>query len=227
MTRQEPASKQCPICNFVECRKLIDWKDFEILKCKQCQLIYCSPIPTDDYLENFYQGFLFKPPLPVEIRKKVNQKVKELRKQFQLWDSDVYRSSSFFDYGGGVGIAYGAAVNLGLNAYYYDLDKAAIDFAQRIFGLKNKHIIKNLHGNTQKFDYILADNVIEHVRDPAEFVYQLASRLMKGGKLIIKTPHGANSETYLNPLIPGFSRIEIYGGRMDATQMAQIGQDGD
>jgi aryl-alcohol dehydrogenase-like predicted oxidoreductase len=31
----------------------------------------------------------------------------------------------------------------------------------------------------------------------------------------------------LREIETGFSRIEIYGGRMDATQMAQIGQDGD
>lgn len=201
MTRHEPASKQCPICNLVQGQKLIDWKDFEILKCKKCQLIYCLPIPTDDYLENFYQGFLFKPPLPVEIRKKVKQKVKDLRKQFHLWDAEACKSSSFLDYGGGVGTAYMAAINLGLNAYYYDLDKAALEFAQSTFGLKNEHIIKKLEDSTQQFDYILSDNVIEHVRDPAEFVYQLANRLVKGGTLIIKTPHGANSETYLNPFL--------------------------
>jgi len=31
----------------------------------------------------------------------------------------------------------------------------------------------------------------------------------------------------LREIETGFSRIEIYGGRMDATQMAQIGKDGD
>jgi hypothetical protein len=31
----------------------------------------------------------------------------------------------------------------------------------------------------------------------------------------------------LREIETAFSRIEIYGGRMDARQMAQIGQDGD
>jgi aryl-alcohol dehydrogenase-like predicted oxidoreductase len=31
----------------------------------------------------------------------------------------------------------------------------------------------------------------------------------------------------LREIETAFSRIEIYGGRMDATQMAQIGHDGD
>lgn len=201
MTRQEPASGKCPICNLVQGQKLIDWKEFEILKCRQCRLIYCFPIPTDDYLENFYQGFLFKPPLPVEIEKKVGKKVKDLQKLFHLWDVEACKSHSFLDYGGGVGTAYCAAINLGLSAYYFDLDTAAIEFAQRTFGLNNEHIINKLEDSTQQFDYILSDNVIEHVRDPVQFVYQLANRLVEGGTLIIKTPHGANSEVYLNPFI--------------------------
>ncbi|GAH09580.1 unnamed protein product [marine sediment metagenome] len=52
---------QCPICRFKRIDKLIKWDDnYEIYVCNRCNLLFTFPLPTDEELTKYYQGFLFQ-----------------------------------------------------------------------------------------------------------------------------------------------------------------------
>jgi len=192
----------CPICQSGNTRELIQWKEFTINKCCDCKVIFSYPEPTNDELEKFYQGFMFRKPEDYEIRKHLKKRKKELQELFVISETTEGSSSKkFLDYGGGTGMAYKAMSDFGLDSYYHDLDKQAKKFSQEKFGLTMEKVIEDVTKCNIKFDYILSDNVIEHVKNPHEFIGNLIKHLNSGGRIVIKTPHASNTELLLNPVI--------------------------
>lgn len=192
----------CPICEADDIKHILNWRTYSICKCKRCELIFTQLMPTNVELTAFYQGFLFREPGKNEIFKLKRHRATELKMLFKF-DRNLYVQApkTFLDYGGGTGIVYGTATDLGFDTYYHDLDEKALSFTTVNFGLHPEKVIKNINECENKFDYIFSDNVIEHVQDPCNFVRNLINHLEDEGKIVIKTPHAGNTETFFNPLL--------------------------
>jgi SAM-dependent methyltransferase len=67
--------------------------------------------------------------------------------------------------------------------------------------LKDEFIINNINNADIKFDYIFSDNVIEHLKNPIKYINEMRKTLNDNGTIIIKTPHGNNTESFFIPLI--------------------------
>lgn len=193
--------KNCPICDSEKTKKLLDWKTYTINGCKNCKLIFADPMPSDETLMEFYQGFMFKKPADFEIQKQIKIRKKELKNVFGIEKNPENKNKTFLDYGGGTGIVYQTAKELDLNVIYQDLDAQATTFVEENFGLKSEEFILNINDSEQKYDYIFSDNVIEHVKNPFEFTLDLYKKLKPEGTIIIKTPNASNTETFFNPMI--------------------------
>jgi len=192
----------CPICKSEMSKILLNWKKYKINKCGNCKLIFATPLPLQSELEEFYQGFLFKKPDKNAIQNRVEKTKRELIKIFKLSGKKNHLSEKYFlDYGGGTGIGFMAATELGLQVFYHDIDKHATEFTMQNFGLKPQNIVEDISKCAIWFDYILSDNVIEHVPYPLTFINNLLNRLNEGGIIVLKTPNAGNSENYFNPLI--------------------------
>ena len=191
----------CPVCSNQKSVNLLKSKKYEIYKCRNCKLIYTSPLPSNDELTKFYQGFLFEQPQEKEIIKLTKYKTTEILKLFRINNKDLIKGKTFLDYGGGTGICYNAAKNLGFKCYYQDLDIESINFVKRKFGLNEENLISKIEDCPIHYDYIFCDNVIEHDKNPIDFVNKLYNKLEKNGHLLIKTPLAGNTETFFNPLI--------------------------
>jgi SAM-dependent methyltransferase len=195
---KENQNKHCPICNSHQTKRIIDWDIYSINNCKQCKLIYTTPLPTNHFLKDFYQGFLFNIPDKNNIKKQTKARKKELNNLFDFSNKERKR---FLDYGGGTGSAYKAASELNLISYYHDLDKEAEAFVIKEHGLTNDFIIDKIGDSHINFDYVFSDNVIEHLINPIDYLKEIREVLADGGEVIIKTPHGKNTESYFYPLI--------------------------
>ena len=86
-----------------------------------------------------------------------------------------------------------------VGGYVSDIDQEAKAFVIDNFGLESTHDIQDLINTEKRFDIIFSDNVIEHVPDYKAYVKNLTSKLNRGGTLLIKTPHGRNTEIFMNP----------------------------
>jgi len=156
-------------------------------------------MPDEQLLMDFYQGFLFNKPSKGIIQNEVRKRKKELSKLFLL--DSLNTNKTYLDYGGGTGSSFKAACELGLSAYYQDLDEEAKNFVKEIHGLDKDHIIEDIKKTPIRFDYIFSDNVIEHVKDPVKFISDLKDLLNNDGQMVIKTPHGMNTEIIFYPFI--------------------------
>ncbi len=189
----------CKICSSPKTKKVVDWRSYEIHKCKNCQLLFSTPDPTPKELDQFYQGFLHRKPKKEDIEKLMVTKKKELQSLFQFPTEQQLSTKKFLDFGGGTGLAYHVARSIGLDSYYQDIDQDSIQFVKETFGLPDEKFISDLKNTSIKFDYIFVDNVIEHVTDPASFVQNLYDQLSPSGLVVFKTPNANNTSAYFYP----------------------------
>lgn len=187
---------QCSICASTATQSIIDWSNYTINECNHCNLLYCSPMPTEAMLQDYYQGFLYNIPHKRDIAEQTRKRIAELSNLFT-----ISKEKKFLDNGGGTGSAYKAAKELGLTTYYFDLDKEAEAFVVKEHGLTKEFIINEVNSSPVRFDYIFSDNVIEHLLNPIEYVKEMHAVLNEGGEIVIKTPHGKNTEAYFHPVI--------------------------
>ena len=103
-----------------------------------------------------------------------------------------------------VGCGYGiGSILLGRHYKSYlglDVDEGALNYAiskikpfkeKTNFGLMNDYILKK---DTAKADVVICFEVIEHVRNPSQFLLQLEALLKVDGVLLISTPNGLSSQ---------------------------------
>ena len=191
--------EKCPACGSGNIFKIIDQDRYAINRCKRCGLTFASPLPDDVVLAEFYQGFLFNLPEKREIEAQIKKRKRELIRLFNIKPGDKGRN--FLDFGGGTGSAYKAARELNLNVYYHDLDEKAKAFVKREYGLTDEFIVDAIDETGQRFDYVFSDNVIEHLKNPVAYVKAMRDILNKDGEIIIKTPHGGNTEIFFYPMV--------------------------
>jgi SAM-dependent methyltransferase len=184
----------CLVCDSQDVAFVCKMNGYDVYRCKSCGLIFTSPMPDDKTINKFYQGFLFDKPDVAKLKSKIPTKKRELLKAVGLKEQDC-EGKSFFDYGGGTGLSFAAAKTCGFDTYYYDIDSQAIEFAKDNLELTPENIISNPESDSRKFDVIICDNVIEHVKNPKYLLNFLFSKLNVGGILVVKTPRASNLET--------------------------------
>lgn len=197
----EPSA--CPACGEAPVAPAFEWASGTFIhRCGRCALLFARPLPTAAELEAFYQGFLYRPPARAALPALLDERKRELSSLFGLSrDSRANAGRRYLDHGGGTGVAYAAARELGLESWFAEMDRHAIAFVTEAFGLPRSHLVESLAEHQGKFDYVFSDNVVEHVPDPVALIRELVACLAPGGVLVIKTPNAAATDTYFYPRI--------------------------
>lgn len=125
-----------------------------------------------------------------------------------------------------VGCAQGTLALLlaerGHNVWAMDIRSQFLDYAASRYERGN---VRFICGNAmeikmeEKFDIIFANQVVEHLVYPLEFVRRLADWLMPGGRLVMTTPNGE----YLKNSLPAFKEL----GAIEEYADRQFSADGD
>ena len=168
-------------------------------ECIQCEVIFAAPMFTDRlneiYPENYYA---YK-----ESNYNILYKLKYLIDRVQirrLFPDSVGREIRVLDIGGGTG-ALSAEVRKSfrqskVETHIIDLDESARNSAE-----KNGH---NFHlgrfedfNYNQKFDLILALNILEHVENPSKFLMNCHNLLSDSGVLVLQTPNYKSLDAFL------------------------------
>jgi 2-polyprenyl-3-methyl-5-hydroxy-6-metoxy-1,4-benzoquinol methylase len=142
---------------------------FHLWRCPQCQNIHCLEIVD---LDRYYSQSPITTAIPDFARACFKNILKRLKRH------GFSRSKSLLDYGCGNGLFVQYLKELG-----YD----------RISGYDPYSAEEKLHGSKilrqAPFDYILLQDVLEHVEDPHALLQQLDSLIAPGGYVFISTPN--------------------------------------
>jgi SAM-dependent methyltransferase len=207
--QQQYASKtkqrlNCSICNYrvdpddesafftfpCSIRAFMNEK-YQVWRCPDCQTIHCLEVVNLDY---YYAQYPFaKGQLRFPHRFIYGNLCQRLTKH------GFSKSHSFLDYGCGVnGMFVQYLQQRGFtNTYGYDPYAPEEGFGERATLQRGS------------FDYILSQDVIEHVEDPNDLLSKLNSLLAPGGYILIGTPNAANINLNLSNVADFYNEIHV------------------
>jgi glycosyltransferase involved in cell wall biosynthesis/SAM-dependent methyltransferase len=152
-----------------------------LVKCRNCGMIFCGEIPSDESLKAYYGKYPTDQEMPSLISKRYN----ELFDKFEPYR----KTNNILDFGCGNGFLLDEAKKRGWNVYGTEFDSRYVENCRK----KGIHMFQvpvtadDFRG--VEFDVITCIEVIEHLVRPAEEVELFYSLLRNEGLLYITTPN--------------------------------------
>jgi 2-polyprenyl-3-methyl-5-hydroxy-6-metoxy-1,4-benzoquinol methylase len=168
---------------------------YELRKCAACTLIYQRKVLTDEYSQLLYGKWLLEGDAEPELSKE-----RLGPSEHALYANELLMVGRFFgrphhlirllDYGLGRGWWCRMATALGFEAVGTDLAPALVADA-RARGIT---AIDLGELESERFDFINTEQVLEHVTRPLEVVRRLSKALRSGGVIKVSVPDGRGIE---------------------------------
>lgn len=173
---------------------------FNLLRCGQCALVSCSPMPTPAELDSYYQGFAYAKPDASQLARQLDYTeagTRRLTKEIEELARRPIRT--VLDFGGGLGFFAGALSRQYADVTLFDLDSHAREFARAQFPGRFRVVEDSEQALATKYDLILLNQVIEHVPDPVAFLHSFVGALEPGGLLVVTTSNNNAVDTLTRP----------------------------
>ncbi len=180
-------------CNEPDPKVLIKGKKFDIVRCRNCKLIYADTSLSKKDINSLYDiddSYLKINSSAIE-RDDCLRRLRVIRKYFpkHLANNRI----RILDFGTGMSNFTYLAKEQGFDIYGQDIDKKIISFHRR---RKMKMVdLENVKDNY--FDVITMFHVLEHVDTPVELLEFLKKKLRKNGIIYIDVPNGESLEIKL------------------------------
>jgi len=170
---------KCKICSK-KTNILKKIKKINILKCTNCKFVFFEKMPLSyNYL--YYNN------------KTKNRKFEKKNKYFEMsLKPYLKKCKSFIDIGCSTGINVNfAKKNNVKEAYGIDLDKEALQWGKKNFGLKNLYCenIETSKSINKQFELVYCNHTIEHIQNLTKFMEFVKKITKKNGKVIIRCPN--------------------------------------
>jgi 2-polyprenyl-3-methyl-5-hydroxy-6-metoxy-1,4-benzoquinol methylase len=168
---------------------------YELRRCARCRLVYQRNVLTDEYSQLLYGKWLLEGDAEPELSKE-----RLAPSEHVLYANELLMVGRFFgrphhlvrllDYGLGRGWWCRMATALGFEAIGTDLAPALVADA-RARGITAIDI-RELE--SERFDFINTEQVLEHVTRPLDVMRQLRKSLRPGGLIKVSVPNGRGIE---------------------------------
>ena len=177
----------CPLCGRSEFKKRFTKKERHFFRCLGCDIELQSPLPTLQQLADFYEGSfadgMYQDFAAADELKKMTarQRIKEISKTIPL-------EGKWLDVGCANGVFVDTISKHGVNSQGVELSAHAVSIGRKQ-GL-NLHVgmVDDLPAE-ETFDCITAFDVLEHVREPLDFIGSITKRLNPGGYAVFTVPN--------------------------------------
>lgn len=199
----QASPSSCPVCDAT-LRFWVQRRDkYAYWHCSSCGHVTSLPMPTQEELTAFYDGFLFGQPTGSELAAmlaKVGGDVERIL-------ADIRRITGLqgpirlLDWGGGTGFYANAFAQAGLAVTMMDIDPQSCAYATEKFGGRFEVINADpiAYDTPMEFDIVFCNQVIEHYAEPRQLMRRLRDLLTPGGIAIITTPNQQCKEFWFRP----------------------------
>jgi len=197
----------CPHClegvqsdQYLNCRDRFDGpgsRQFRLVRCLGCGLIYLSPRPPEEETESFYQADGYDPFITLSKPKSTVEKLYSVSRRFTLrWKAKlvhklVNKGGSILDLGCSTG-EFLLCLREDYKVEGIEPEARAARFAREHFGL-NAHtgtLDTTIAGLEQApYDLITMWHVLEHIPNPVSAITQLKTLLKPGGSILFALPN--------------------------------------
>lgn len=194
----------CPICNSKNTKIIyskfpgyLENTFYKIIVCNKCEIQF---IPTKDIDLEIYNKIYGTTGITgydryynyAEKIKKINTPLAWLTKQeisYHVFTAIPSKKQKILEIGCGYGYLTFALNKAGHNAIGIDISKKAIKYAKQNFNNKNYKVGTINSINSDKFDIIIATELIEHLTDYNSFMSKCYELLNEKGKILLSTPN--------------------------------------
>lgn len=191
---------KCPVCNKENNKEFFSYKDITFLYCEQCEAIYRKDyqrINVSDLIEKVYDS------------KWINMRNSLVNTTF-LGYSFFYntllnfipeKKGKLLEIGCGTGELLYLAKSYGWKVKGIEPSKDSYNHIKKVF--KDIEVIndiwkKELLNKNEKFDVIIFVHLLEHIRNPKEFLNEVKEFLKDDGLIILGMPNGTIIDRKLN-----------------------------
>ncbi|MFX1592156.1 MAG: class I SAM-dependent methyltransferase [Promethearchaeota archaeon] len=187
----------CPLC-----RKVISGFNIwvktdvgDILRCNNCSLGFLNPNlkDTSDLEKIRLSAYNLRTYYKLLIRKQ-NELSLRYKKQLKEISRIVKEKGKLIDIGCSIGMFLSTAASFGFEPYGYDKNDINLRKAEKFFAI---NILSDNFLEIKKyknlFDVATMWDVLEHLKDPVEYLSKLISIVKPGGLLVVQCP---NMESY-------------------------------
>jgi 2-polyprenyl-3-methyl-5-hydroxy-6-metoxy-1,4-benzoquinol methylase len=193
-------------------------KQLLTVACSNCGLVRVDPMPSPNYLKNYYQT-----EYRTDYKKIVTPKFKHVwraahlaRERISYFRPWLLRAKTSLDIGAGGGEFVAVSKAQGIQAQGIEPNEGYARFAQNEYGLDilNLSIEGFLEQSHSTFDVISCFHVLEHLPDPVKSLKSIASQLKPSGCLLLEVPnilyrYAAPGNTFFQAHIYHFSSATL------------------
>lgn len=190
---------QCPVCPANGYVIATSATDYHIARCESCRLVFVDPMPSEEELTKFYQGFTYALPSEDQLEQQRNFVVNGTDEFMKTVRDLAPKAVSILDYGGGLGFFADALAKHFGHVTYFDLDDHARSYAHEKMDGHFAIAETGEEALAGRYDVILLNQVIEHIPDPIAFLAPFRRALNPGGVMIVTTPNNDSDDHWFRP----------------------------
>ena len=185
-----PRLEECPLCrsDALSLSK-IDFNGIRIDRCRDCGVEFMNPQYTDHYLQDFYDQY--QSDLAKQHHFGEDLKPRELIHTYNLAQIESFRKPGrFLSVGCGKGVDLQVAAARGWKAEGYDVDPEYVKTQSEAIGIPIRSgIFPELDYEENSFDCVYLNHVLEHPKNPGDYLEKIIVLLKPGGILYIACPN--------------------------------------
>lgn len=161
---------------------------YEVVKCKNCRLIYVNPQPEEAVLFNNYNQDYFAPWMKEQFAAREKMWKRRLKK-IQTFK----KTGKLLDVGCGTGLFINEARSKGWDVYGTEISSYAVDHVKKTFGIEVfEGKLNDANFPENFFDVITFWHVLEHTTDPLGNLIGAKRVLRPDGVMVVATPNIRN-----------------------------------
>lgn len=180
----------CALCSSDDTESFHKDKDYHLVKCKRCGLVYINPRPTLEELTRMYN-------MPVQTGKGLMDHTGYMdlaylhslkAKKFLKTIKKYKKKGKILDIGCASGFFLNMAKRQGFDPHGVDVSKTLCSFAKRHFKLDVFcGTLREMNCPSEYFDVVTMFDVMSHLPRPVESLNEVNRVLRKGGLLLFET----------------------------------------
>lgn len=186
----------CPVCGCSDSEKLFEKNSFSYVECPECSMVYTNPRPSEDLLgeyyaqsknHKFFNEYIYPATAETRRQKIFVPRVQNIINKCSQFDIE---KESIFEVGPGYGLFLEEMAKTGYFKKVVGVeasDRLCASSREKGFEVYNDSF-ENLEVQ-EKFDAVVAFEVLEHIGDPRKFLEKSISILKKPGLLMMTFPN--------------------------------------